>query len=332
MDLLLGRLRAALDGGPALAVPTSGSTGEPKSVLLPGSALLASAAATHARLGGPGTWLLALPTTHIAGIQVLVRSLVAGTTPVELTGPFRAESFTEAASTVPAARPRYTALVPTQLTRVLEWGGSALAALGSFDAVLVGGAALAPPVLAAAREAGVRVVRTYGMTETAGGCVYDGVPLDGVSVRITDAGLVRLGGPTVAHGYAGSAPFDGWFTTSDLGELVDGRLRVLGRADDLVNTGGEKVAPAAVEAVLLAQPGVRAVCVLGVPDPEWGQRVAALVVGALSDEALAAVREALGAAAVPRRVVAVDALPEKAPGKVDRAAAAALVAHTGSTA
>ncbi|MFC5285965.1 o-succinylbenzoate--CoA ligase [Actinokineospora guangxiensis] len=325
MDLLRGRLRAALDGGPALAVPTSGSTGEPKSVLLPGSALLASAAATHARLGGPGTWLLALPTTHIAGIQVLVRSLVAGTTPAELAGPFRGKSFTEAAADVLAADgPRYTALVPTQLTRVLEWGGDALAALRSFDAVLIGGAALAPPVLAAAREAGVRVVRTYGMTETAGGCVYDGLPLDGVSVEITAAGLVRLGGPTVAHGYAGSAPFGGWFTTSDLGELVDGRLQVLGRADDLINTGGEKVAPAAVEAVLLAQPGVRAVCVVGVPDPEWGQRVAALVVGALSQDALAAVRAALGAAAVPRRVVTVDALPEKAPGKVDRAAAAAL--------
>ena len=325
MDLL-DRLRAALDGGPALAVPTSGSTGEPKSVLLPGSALLASATATHARLGGPGTWLLALPTTHIAGIQVLVRSLVAGTTPGELAGPFRGLPFVAAASDVLAADgPRYTALVPTQLTRVLDWGGDALAALRSFDAVLVGGAALASPALAAAREAGVRVVTTYGMTETAGGCVYDGLPLDGVSVEITDAGLIRLGGPTVAHGYAGSPPFGGWFTTSDLGEVVGGRLRVLGRADHVINTGGEKVAPAAVEAVLLGQPGVRAACVVGVADPEWGQRVAAVVVGAVSADALAAVRDALGPAAVPRRVLAVDALPEKAPGKVDRAAVAGLL-------
>ncbi|MFC7618019.1 AMP-binding protein [Actinokineospora soli] len=145
MDLA-DRLRAALDGGPPLVVRTSGSTSEPKAVLLPGTCLLASATATHARLGGPGTWLLALPTTHIAGVQVLVRSLVAGTTPGVLSGPFRSRPFVEAASDVLASDgPRYTALVPTQLTRVLSWGGSALAALRSFDAVLVGGAAVSSP-------------------------------------------------------------------------------------------------------------------------------------------------------------------------------------------
>lgn len=321
---LTDRLRAALDGGPALVVPTSGSTGAPKSVLLPGSCLLASATATHARLGGPGTWLLALPTSHIAGVQVLVRSLVAGTSPGVLAGPFRSRSFVEASADVLAADgPRYTALVPTQLTRVLEWGGDALAALRSYDAVLVGGAALAAPAFDAARDAGVRVVTTYGMTETAGGCVYDGVPLDGVAVEIVD-GRIRIGGPTVALGYAGEAPFDGWFSTSDLGEFRDGRLRVLGRADEVINTGGEKVAPAAVEAVLLAQPGVREVCVVGLPHPEWGQQVAAAVVGALPPDALAAVRAALGPPAVPRRVTTVDTLPRRGPGKVDRAAVAAL--------
>ena len=324
MDLA-DRLRDALDGGPPLVVHTSGSTAEPKAVLLPGSCLLASATATHARLGGPGTWLLALPTTHIAGVQVLVRSMVAGTTPGVLSGPFRSRSFVESASDVLASDgPRYTALVPTQLTRVLSWGGSALDALRSFDAVLIGGAALASPVLSAAVDAGVRVVTTYGMTETAGGCVYDGVPLDGVEVELVD-GVIRIGGPTIALGYAGSPPFGGWFTTSDLGQWTDGRLRVLGRADDVINTGGEKVAPSAVEAVLVAQPGVREACVVGVPDPEWGQRVAVAVVGSVSEAALAAVRAALGPAAVPRRVVEVAALPERGPGKVDRAAVAAMV-------
>ncbi|UVS82271.1 o-succinylbenzoate--CoA ligase [Actinokineospora sp. UTMC 2448] len=320
------RLRAVLESSGVWTVRTSGSTGTPKTVLLSASCLLASAHATHARLGGPGAWLLALPTDHIAGLQVQVRSLVAGTVPSVLTGPFRGPSFVAAASAVPADGPRYTSLVPTQLTRVLSWGGSALAALRSFDAVLVGGAALASPVLDAAREAGVRVVTTYGMTETAGGCVYDGVPLDGVSVELVD-GVIRIGGPTVAIGYADSPPFDGWFTTSDLGEFVGGRLRVLGRADDVINTGGEKVAPASVEAVLLAQPGVREVCVVGVPDPEWGQRVAAAVVGDLTETALSAVRTALGAAAVPRRVAVVDALPEKDSGKVDRAAVALMFAE-----
>ncbi|MGW5055438.1 o-succinylbenzoate--CoA ligase [Actinokineospora sp. NPDC004072] len=322
----MDRLRAVLESGGVWTVATSGSTGTPKTVLLPASCLLASAHAAHARLGGPGTWLLALPTEHIAGVQVLVRSWVAGTTPGVLAGPFRGKAFVEAAADVLAADgPRYTALVPTQLTRVLAEGGAALAALRSFDAVLVGGAALASPVLDAARAAGVRVVTTYGMTETAGGCVYDGVPLDGVAVELVD-GVIRIGGPTVAAGYAGGPAFDGWFTTADLGAFADGRLHVLGRADDVINTGGEKVAPAAVEAVLLAHPGVREVCVVGVPDPEWGQRVAAAAVGELPEAALAAVRAKLGAAAVPRRVVVVAALPERGPGKVDRAAVAALFA------
>ncbi|MGX7824183.1 AMP-binding protein [Actinokineospora sp. 24-640] len=417
---LLAALRSALEGGPtvhagppvdappgtALVVRTSGSTGTPRAVLLSASCLVASAAATHARLGGPGRWLLALPTTHIAGLQVLVRSALAGTTPGVLTGPFRSRSFVEAASDVLASSgPRYTALVPTQLTRLLAWGGSGLAALRSFDAVLVGGAALASPVLSAARAAGVAVVTTYGMTETAGGCVYDGVPLDGVRVELADGavqggaaqdrtdqggaaqdrtdqggagqdravqdradqngagqeragrdgviqggagrdgviqggagrhgviqggagrhGVIRLGGPTVAIGYLGSPPFDGWFETSDLGAVADGRLRVLGRADDVINTGGVKVAPAAVEEVLLAQPGVQEACVVGVADPEWGLRVAVAVVGVVDDAALAAVRAALGPAAVPRRVAVVGALPERGPGKVDRAAVAALFA------
>ncbi|GLZ38179.1 AMP-binding protein [Actinokineospora sp. NBRC 105648] len=356
-----------LEPGTALVVRTSGSTGEAKGVLLSATALRASAEATHRYLGGPGTWLLAMPAQHIAGVQVIVRSIVAGT-PLSVlpAGGFQARRFVEAAVDVLGSDgPRYTALVPTQLTRLLDAGGDALAALRSFDAVLVGGAATAPHTLARARDAGVRVVTTYGMSETAGGCVYDGVPLDGVQVRITgvDAhpgdgspperatlapggdpvpyGVIELGGPTLAHGYrlapeATRAAFvDGWFRTSDLGTLVNGKLEVLGRVDDMINTGGVKIAPAAVERVLAGQPGVAEACVVGVPDPEWGQRVAAAIVSTTdsADSAVdqsrlaAAVRVELGAAAVPRLLRFVDALPLRGPGKVDRAAVVGLLSR-----
>jgi len=242
--------------------------------------------------------------------------------------------------------------VPTQLRRILDAEG-AVAALRSYAAVLVGGAALDPATRERALAAGVRVVTTYGMSETAGGCVYDGVPLDGVTVDLDEDGRILLGGPTLASGYlradgdgagargggtgsgaagggtgVGSAFAGGRFRTGDLGRWRHGRLEVLGRADDVIVTGGEKVAPAAVERVLAAQPGVRAACVVGVPDAEWGQVVAAAVVwdGPRADAALQeAVRIALGRAAVPRLLVAVPELPLRGIGKPDRAAVTRLV-------
>ncbi|MEU4802241.1 o-succinylbenzoate--CoA ligase [Actinosynnema sp. NPDC023587] len=316
------------EAGAALAVGTSGSTGEPKVVLLPASALVASAESTHARLGGPGTWLLALPTTHIAGLQVLVRSLVAGTAPglVDSTTGFRASGFATAAGPVLARPgPHYTALVPTQLARLVATEGPGLAAIREFDAVLIGGAATPPSLLARARDAGVRVVTTYGMSETSGGCVYDGVPLDGVRVRLTADRRIELAGPVLALGYQHGERFGEWFRTGDLGRFADdGRLEVVGRADDVIITGGENVSPAEVERVLAARPGVREVCVVGVPDPEWGQAVVAAVVpddpaSPPDPDALgAAVRDALGRAATPRRVVFRSELPVRGPGKVDR--------------
>ena len=163
------------------------------------------------------------------------------------------EGLAAAAARMPAGDRRYTALVPTQLVRFLDAEPDALR---GFDAVLVGGAATDPALLARARAEGVRVVTTYGMTETAGGCVYDGAPLDGVRVRVTDGG-VELAGPVLASGYrldpdATAAAFEGgWFRTRDAGELdAEGRLTVLGRLDDVLISGGVNVAPAAVEAVL----------------------------------------------------------------------------------
>ena len=342
----------------ALAVPTSGSTGAGKVALLPASALLASAAATHDRLGGPGRWLLALPPRHVAGLQVLVRSLVSGTTPVvlDLAPGFEPDAFAAAAARVSGVR-RYTALVPTQVTRLLAAGGAAAEALAGFDAVLVGGAATPATLADRARAAGVRLVTTYGATETCGGCVYDGVPLDGVSVAVGDDGRLHLGGAVVARGYLGAAGGTGdadtdgtgaapalterdgvrWVRTDDLGTWDGTRLTVLGRADDVVVTGGLKVAPRPVEEALLRLPGVAEAVVVGVPDDEWGQRVAAAVVLAAGarpptlDDARALVRAAVAPHAAPRQLAVVPALPLRGPGKPDRAAVAALLAATGGS-
>ncbi|MCY7366140.1 MAG: AMP-binding protein, partial [Frankiaceae bacterium] len=259
----------------AVVVPTSGSTGEPKGALLTADNLRASAAATAAVVG-EGQWLLALPSTHVGGLQILVRSLLAGTSPVVLDGPTTVEAFEAATARLTGPR-RLVSLVPTQLRRLLT-----SPALLSYDAVLLGGAAAPPALLAAARAAGVHVVTTYGMSETSGGCVYDGRPLPGVTVAVRER--IRLSGPVVARGYRlrpdlTAAAFDGdTFTSADVGHWDGDRLVVLGRADDVVVTGGEKVAPAAVEAVLAEHPAVADAAVVGVPDDEWGARVVAVVV------------------------------------------------------
>jgi O-succinylbenzoic acid--CoA ligase len=339
---MLDELRAALQGGDplvdgpldgwekraVLGVPTSGSTGEPKTVLLDADALTTSAQATHERLGGPGTWLLALPTGHIAGVQVLVRSIVAGTTPgvLDMAKGFRAMGFAHAARPVLAEPGRhYTSLVPTQLSRLVVGEGPGLEALRQFDGVLIGGAATPPKLLEQARALGVQVVTTYGMSETAGGCVYDGEPLRGVSLRTDD--VIEISGPVLALGYRGSAePFGEWFRTGDLGRLREGRLEVLGRADDVIVTGGEKVPPVLVERALATVEGVLEACVVGLPDDEWGQVVAAVVVARGEepsvDELKAAVTRDVGRAAAPKLVRFVSELPLRGPGKVDRTAVA----------
>ena len=323
---LLAALRPdePLEDDVAVVIPTSGSTGKPKGALLPASALLASAHATADRLGGHAQWLLAISPSHVGGLQVLVRSLVAGTTPVVAPpGPFTAERFARATARLTWER-RCVSLVPTQLLRLLDAGAD----LTSYDAVLLGAAFAPPALLERAGEAGARVVTTYGMSETSGGCVYDGAPLDGVTATVVD-GLVRLAGPVLAHGYrlrpdltAEAFGPDG-FRTSDLGALRDGLLEVLGRADDLVVTGGEKVAPAAVEAALRTHPAVVDAGVVGVPDDHWGQRVVAHVVlraPLTLDQARAHVAAVLTGPHAPRELVEVIDLPVLPSGKLDRAA------------
>ena len=325
-----------LEDGADLVVVTSGSTGRGRGVLLPAGAVRASAEATLCRLGGPGGWLLALPVSAIAGLQVLCRSVLGGTAPTVL-GP--GEPLAAVVDRMPAGR-RYTSLVPTQLRRYLD---AEPAALRAFDGILVGGAATDAALLARARDEDVAVVTTYGMTETAGGCVYDGEPLDGVRVRVTDGGVaagpggmgIELAGPVLATGYrldpegTAAAFTGGWFRTRDAGTLDDsGRLTVHGRLDDVVVTGGVNVAPQAVEGVLRQHPDVAEAVVFGRPDDEWGQRVVAAVVPAEGARpSLAALRpwvaERLGAPAAPRELHTIATVPTLHTGKPDRRGVAA---------
>jgi O-succinylbenzoic acid--CoA ligase len=383
-------LRRALAGGPpvamtplardaivpasaAVVVATSGSTGRPKAVALSASALLASAEASARRLGGTGRWLLALPTQYIAGVNVAVRCLLAGFDPPTMpAGPFTPSSFLAAWSAGRRPPPSYVSLVPTQLARLVAAAcpGATPAdgvdpaamrdCLASFAAILVGGAAPNPDVLAQARAVGARVVETYGSAETCGGVVYDGVALEGTGVRLLPGpseGRIDLSGPTLALGYV-TSPADPapapdapgflsgegtrWFRTNDLGTLdPDGRLAVIGRADDVLVTGGVKIAPAAVEHVLRTLPDVTDALVTGLSDPEWGTVLVALIVrkegtassaeprkeGTASSTALREeVTRRLGPAAAPRWFATVPTLPLLASGKPDRAAAAHLAA------
>ena len=328
------RVGEAIDDDIALVVTTSGTTGAPKGALLTAAALTASAAATHDRLGGPGRWLLALPPYHIAGVQVLVRSLLADTVPIELdvsTG-FDITELPSAIEQLGSGR-RYTALVATQLAKALT-DPAAPAALADLDAVLVGGGPAPRPVLDAAASAGITVVRTYGMSETAGGCVYDGVPLDGVRLRVDADGRIVLGGATLANGYRNPPDPDpfaepGWFRTDDIGAVDDsGVLSVLGRADEAISTGGLTVLPQPVEAALRTHPAVADCAVFGLDDGRLGQRVVAAIVVADGcappslDTLRAHVMHTLDRTAAPRELHIVDALPMRGIGKVDRQALA----------
>jgi O-succinylbenzoic acid--CoA ligase len=305
----------------AVVIATSGSTGEPKGVELSAAALRHSARASLARLGaaadrGAGGWLCCLPVTHVAGLQVLVRSLLSSSE--------RTVAPTLTATALSESGCSYVSVVPTQLVRLLDEPGGA-AALARFAAVLVGGAAAPAGLLGRARAAGVRVVTTYGMSETCGGCVYDGVPLDGVTVRTAGDGLLRISGPVLMNRYRGGPDLGDEFVTADLGYVRDGRVVVRGRADEVINTGGHKVVPAEVAAVLESCPGVLEVVVVGRADLEWGQRVTAVVVPAdpadpPSLELLRThVSERLPRYACPSEVVLTRAIPVLASGKPDLA-------------
>ncbi|GHD03090.1 AMP-binding protein [Zhihengliuella salsuginis] len=325
--------------GTAVVIRTSGSSGTPKRTALTVEALAASAEATAMHLRADGQWLLALPTHYVAGVSVLTRSLFAGTAPVglDVDQPFTPAAFTAAASAM-TDRVRLTSLVPTQLQRLLTDPDEAtLAVLKRFDAILVGGGRTPDAVRAEAAKHGLQVRLTYGMSETCGGCVYDGVPLPGVQVR-AENGRLSLGGPMVAAGYIGDPGLtnthfstdttgERWFLTDDVGSFdTDGGLvDVEGRVDDVVITGGVKVSAAAVQRVVEAAPDTGDALVVGVPDAEWGAAVACAYTGGADPAELGRrVRDELGAPAVPKRWRRVDLLPRLASGKPDRQGVIAL--------
>lgn len=299
VDTLLDAMRPddGVDDGDALVVATSGTTGTPRGVVLTHDAVLASARATSARLvvdPSGDRWLSVLPLAHIGGLSVVTRALLTGT-PLTFDPDDRGVTL--------------VSMVATQVRR---------ADVSRFRVVVIGGSA--PP-----GDLPANAVTTYGMTETGSGLVYDGVPLDGVEVRVVD-GEINVRGPMLLRAYRdGTDPKTGggWLATGDAGEIVDGRVVVHGRIGDVIVTGGEKVWPDPVEAVLRDVEGVADVAVAGVPDHEWGHRVVAFIVPAGEAPSLDALRDAvksvLPAYAAPKQVVVVDALPRTAIGKVRRA-------------
>lgn len=342
---------AEVPAGTAVVVATSGSTGIPKRVVLSRDALISSALATAERVG-EGAWLLALPASYVAGMQVLVRSIVADREPAVLAGRFTPQAFAAAALTMTSSNggrriPTFTSLVPAQVTMLLDAAESddgVAAALRSFEAILVGGQAMPARLLQRAVSAGARVIRTYGSTETSGGCVYDGVPLDGVNMRVV-AGEVQLSGPVLADGYLGDAPLTDavfvrdaegirWYRTGDAGDIDSGTLRIRGRLDAVIVSGGINVSLGRVEQVVRSVAGLAEAVVVGVPDERWGE--ASVIVAArgavsgavLLEGARDAVAAAIGKPARPARIVLVAELPVLVSGKPDRAAIRGAVLAT----
>lgn len=352
-DEIAALQRQPLPEGTALVVRTSGSSGVPKAVALSADALRASAEATAERFGGHGQWLVALPTHLISGLQMLVRSEIAGTQPVFFDGHFDPEAFLERAEMLEADR-RYVSLVPVQLARLfdfVEQDREAADVLRRFDAVLVGGQAVSLALRSRAHVLGIGLKRSYGMTETSGGCVYDGVEIGDTRVRIR-GGEVQLAGSSLALGYVGDPELtartfitesgrDGvpvrWYRTGDSGELLGGMLTVTGRLDRVIISGGVNVSLDAVERVVREQPGWESAVALSAPHPEWGERASLVVeieggagdpdsgtetpapARASFDHVQQAIRGALGPAAVPEWATEIGEIPKLAGGKTDYA-------------
>ncbi len=301
----------------AAVVTTSGSTGDPKAVVLSRAAIRFAAGATHERLGGAGDWVCALPTEHVAGLMTIARAVVAG----------RAVEFarTDLADLPPAGTRSYLSLVAAQLDRALS--RSALVdLLGGYAAILVGGSAVPTALRERAADAGLRVVTTYGMSETCGGCVYEGVPLDGVRVDLED-GRISLGGPMAFSGYRLRPDLTREVLTGDLvrtndrGRWTQGRLEVLGRIDDVVTTGGHNVDLAAAQRACDAEFGPGVLALLAVPDERWGVRVVAVTTAGLDlEEVRSRLHAVLGGPALPRELRRVAGLAYTSLGKIDRGA------------
>lgn len=311
----------------ALIVNTSGSTGTSKEVGLSASALLESAKSANKFVGAkPGqTWSLLLPLTHVAGINVLVRSLELGTVPIDARGQVGKYPYAD-----------FTAIVPTQLFKALNGDNELLEHLVSAHAVLVGGAALTPELMAASQEAGINVIETYGMTETCGGCIYNGIPLDGTEFDIDELGVISIASKSLATTYL-NAP-EAWserirnryFVTTDIGHIKDGKLIITGRSDDVIISGGENISLTEVESVVKdAFTGIDCAA-FAIPDPQWGQSLQLAIAGEFKPEK-SAINEYLTSkisrAAKVKNFLYIAALPRTSLGKVDRAKLAVIAAE-----
>jgi len=299
----------------AVAIGTSGTSGTSKEILLSATALITSARASNNFIGAkPGqTWSLLLPLTHIAAVNVIVRSMELGTTPIDL------RDFDGDYPKV-----NYTAIVPTQLFRALNGDQRLLKHLQSADTVLVGGAALTQSMRNQAELAGIKIVTTYGMTETCGGCVYDGKVLKGVEIEIR-GGKICIKGPVLASSISLN---DGWYETSDLGEYDNNQLVVLGRSDDVIISGGENLSLSTVENSLgIAFPDIQ-FAAFAVEDSQWGQSLQIAVVGMISDAQIVEhLEKELGSFAKPKGIHHMNSLPLLGIGKVDRKSLAKGLGH-----
>jgi o-succinylbenzoate---CoA ligase len=299
----------------AVVIGTSGTTGNPKEVALSARAITSSAKSSNQFLGAKhgDTWSLLLPLTHIAAVNVFVRALELGSAPLDLRN---------IEGNYPDAN--FTAVVPTQLFRALNGESKLLKHLQNADKVLIGGASLSQGLRRHAEAAGIKVVSTYGMTETCGGCVYDGEAISDVEFEVKN-GRVRLKGNVLATTYL-NAPWSldaGWFETSDLGEIVDSKLVVLGRADDVIVSGGENISLSAIESSLAVAFPQLQTAAFSNNDPQWGQSLHLAVVGEISDEKiLLHLEKDLGSVAKPKSIHHLSSLPLRGIGKIDREALA----------
>lgn len=299
----------------SILVATSGSTGTPKEIALTASALLASAAASNKYLKAAkgDTWSLLLPLTHIAGINVLMRAKQLGTEPLDLRNHVGEYPHAD-----------FTAIVPTQLFNALTENPALLKHLQGAKAVLVGGASLSEELRAQGVAAGINIITTYGMSETCGGCVYDGVALDGVAFEITTDGRIKISGPILAD----VKKENGWFVTQDLGKIVDGKLQVIGRSDDVIISGGENISLSAIEAAINKEYPDLLVAAFATPDSKWGQALHIAVQSQdenIKSELSEVLVNSIGKHVKPKSVLLLDKLPQIGVGKVDRISLAKMV-------
>jgi O-succinylbenzoic acid--CoA ligase len=301
----------------SLLVATSGSTGTPKEIGITSAALLASARASNKYLKASKgqTWSLLLPLTHIAGINVLVRSIELESEPIDLRNHVGAYPHAD-----------FTAIVPTQLFNALNGDADLLSHLKNAQTVLVGGAALSEELRTQAIASGVNIITTYGMSETCGGCVYNGEALDGVNFELTENQRVKISGAVLAD----VEKENGWYLTQDLGRIVDGKLKVIGRADDVIISGGENISLSAIESELNKEYPQLLVAAFATYDSKWGQALHVAV--QTQDESVKvqisqALVTAMGNHAKPKSVILLDKLPEIGVGKIDRNSLAKLVSE-----